>query len=98
MYKYNLLERLDKLSGNDRDIFWKWAPDALFRNKETVRGWLYIKTSDPNEIGVIQLVKLAVFFGCQIEELFSEKIDKNAIVESIKNQSNVHIRNTPDTE
>ena len=94
MYKYNLLERMDKLNGNDREIFWKWAPEQLFRNKETIRGWFYIKANDPREIGVLHLLKLSIFFGCSVEALFTEQPDTKAIVESIKTHSHVCNGNT----
>nr|WP_294860206.1 hypothetical protein [uncultured Fluviicola sp.] len=93
MYKYNILERLDRLSGNDRIIFWQWAPEQLFRNKETIRGWLYIPEKSSKEIGIPALLKLAVFFQCKVEDLFTNELDRNAVVESIQNHSNhVHRR------
>lgn len=96
MYKYNLLERLDKLTINDREVFWIWAPGAFLRNKETIRNWLYIKQDSSKEIGAVALQKLAIFFECLPGELFSQPLDSGEVKEGItKIHHHVYKRNDP---
>ncbi len=98
MYKYNLLKRLDQLSINDREIFWTWAPEQLRRDKDTIRGWCYIKHDEPREIGVTLLLKLSVFFQCSIIDLINYPENREDITNSIKSHYHVHSRNNTDTE
>jgi hypothetical protein len=90
-YKYTIYDRLRKLNVNDYEIAMQFLPEKLGITRGTFRNWIYIKVGEKLDLPALAVLKLAVFFGCEPVDIFSQPFQETELIKEWETLKNIAV-------
>jgi hypothetical protein len=91
LYKFNIEQKLNELSFEERNKALKLIPEQLGISKDSFYAWRRIKKDSAQDIPSVKLTALANFFKCPVTEMINYEVP--VITMNVAVHSRSYLRN-----